>query len=368
MDSTYADWETTQGIASWLKVPRIEPETHRNGPEAHSRTSSQSRSTVLRKTPMMKSYLLPILPIRQTARTRMVFSARKLLKQSVLVIRHGSLLIASRLALREQIKRAWSIMASLKTSNRGTSFSQGYLITSGFFGSSAGSFSFSFVLKAYFNACIFHFGNSGLFSSILLSGGWFQLHFFHNFSWVQCHPECILDLTQALAFFRSRILLCTTASSSALACRCSSRMRKPMISVAGGPGTSWERRICFPVALATMAESSDHCRSTDSFCVAHVFGMYRHLQDHGVRLKVEAVRYISDSSYWLYLMHIPLVMVLACLIQTWRLPVFVKLCIICFGATLHFAHHVSTLCSAHVDRPYAPRLSEERGCSKPRTP
>ena len=131
MDSTYADWETTQGIASWLKVPKLNRKRIETGRKRIRELLLKAGAPSQENTIMKR--LLPILRIRQTAKTKMIFSTRKLLKQSVLVIRHGSLLIASRLALREQIKKVWSIMASLKTSNRGTSFSQEYLITSGFF-------------------------------------------------------------------------------------------------------------------------------------------------------------------------------------------------------------------------------------------
>lgn len=47
----------------------------------------------------------------------------------------------------------------------------------------------------------------------------------------------------------------------------------------------------------------------------------------------KAVRYISDSSYWLYLMHIPLVFVAQYLVKSLDLPAFVKFAIVCVSLT-----------------------------------
>lgn len=91
--------------------------------------------------------------------------------------------------------------------------------------------------------------------------------------------------------------------------------------------------ICFPVALATMENPAITAIPQILFAWLMCLGCIGIFKSW-CSTESKAVRYISDSSYWLYLMHIPLVMVLACLIQTWKLPVFVKLCIICFGATL----------------------------------
>ena len=36
------------------------------------------------------------------------------------------------------------------------------------------------------------------------------------------------------------------------------------------------------------------------------------------------VRYVSDSSYWLYVMHVPLVIAAQAIVASWPLPSFVK--------------------------------------------
>jgi len=53
----------------------------------------------------------------------------------------------------------------------------------------------------------------------------------------------------------------------------------------------------------------------------------------------KAMRYISDSSYWLYLAHMPLVIILQLVVRNWPLPAFVKFSLVCVVTTL------SLLCS-----------------------
>ena len=44
-------------------------------------------------------------------------------------------------------------------------------------------------------------------------------------------------------------------------------------------------------------------------------------------------RYLSDVAYWLYLAHLPLLLVVQEMIRTWPLPAVAKFCLVCFGVT-----------------------------------
>jgi len=46
------------------------------------------------------------------------------------------------------------------------------------------------------------------------------------------------------------------------------------------------------------------------------------------------IRYISDSSYWLYIMHLPVIMFLQAMVSTWDMPSFPKFLIACAATTL----------------------------------
>ncbi len=45
------------------------------------------------------------------------------------------------------------------------------------------------------------------------------------------------------------------------------------------------------------------------------------------------MRYVSDSSYWLYLVHLPLIMIVQAAVRTWELPVFIKFALVCTVTT-----------------------------------
>ncbi len=91
--------------------------------------------------------------------------------------------------------------------------------------------------------------------------------------------------------------------------------------------------LCFPAALATIANPVVTAVPQILFAWLMCFGfigMFRRWCSSESRV----MRYVSDSAYWLYLMHIPLVIVIICLMQTWKLPIFLKLSMICTGTTL----------------------------------
>ena len=61
------------------------------------------------------------------------------------------------------------------------------------------------------------------------------------------------------------------------------------------------------------------------------------------------VRYLSDSAYWLYLAHVPVMIAVQILISGWEIPLIIKLVIVIGGVTavllviydLRFATHGS---------------------------
>ena len=43
----------------------------------------------------------------------------------------------------------------------------------------------------------------------------------------------------------------------------------------------------------------------------------------------KVMRYISDSSYWLYLAHLPLIIVAQAVMRSWPMPAFAKMILVC---------------------------------------
>ncbi len=50
--------------------------------------------------------------------------------------------------------------------------------------------------------------------------------------------------------------------------------------------------------------------------------------------KNKVVRYVSDSSYWLYIMHLPLIILLQAVVSTWELSAYLKCLIVCAATTI----------------------------------
>ncbi|MEO2018734.1 MAG: acyltransferase family protein [Fuerstiella sp.] len=48
----------------------------------------------------------------------------------------------------------------------------------------------------------------------------------------------------------------------------------------------------------------------------------------------KTMRYISDSSYWLYLAHLPLIIILQAIVRSWPIPAFAKLTTVCTVTTI----------------------------------
>ena len=111
--------------------------------------------------------------------------------------------------------------------------------------------------------------------------------------------------------------------------------------VAVGQGFWWKLAlailILFPVGLSLQGPDSIGGRilfavMQASYTWVMSFGMiglfHRFCRTHRFW-----VRYLSDSSYWLYLVHIPLLMVFQFLVRDWPLPSFVKFSLVCTATT-----------------------------------
>lgn len=90
--------------------------------------------------------------------------------------------------------------------------------------------------------------------------------------------------------------------------------------------------VCFPAGVATMSDPLATALPQVLYawlmCFAAI-GIFRRL----VPRESRAWRYLSDSAYWLYLAHMPLLVVLQRAIAAWDLPGGVKFLLACVAAT-----------------------------------
>ena len=61
-----------------------------------------------------------------------------------------------------------------------------------------------------------------------------------------------------------------------------------------------------------------------------LMGLFRSLLSR----ESKTMRYISDSSYWLYLAHLPLIIVVQVVVRDWQFPASAKLVLICLVTSL----------------------------------
>jgi peptidoglycan/LPS O-acetylase OafA/YrhL len=91
--------------------------------------------------------------------------------------------------------------------------------------------------------------------------------------------------------------------------------------------------LIFPAALVTMTNRPVGGILQVLYTWAMSIGMIglfrRYLSRHS-----PWVRYVSDSSYWLYIAHLPLVIALQVMVREWPLPAFVKFMFICAASTI----------------------------------
>ena len=90
--------------------------------------------------------------------------------------------------------------------------------------------------------------------------------------------------------------------------------------------------VAFPMGLVMMGSPLFGGIAQVSYVWLMAFaamGLFRRL----LTRESKWIRYVSDSSYWLYLAHLPLVIVGQCLIQTWPIPSGIKFLLLCVVVT-----------------------------------
>jgi surface polysaccharide O-acyltransferase-like enzyme len=98
--------------------------------------------------------------------------------------------------------------------------------------------------------------------------------------------------------------------------------------------------LAFPIGIVTQTErpitSVAQVVYTWTMCFG-IMGLFRRF----LAGENKTVRYISDSSYWLYLTHLPLMIAAQATVRDWPLPATAKFALICFAVTgiLLVAYH-----------------------------
>ncbi|MFM7590984.1 MAG: acyltransferase family protein [Isosphaeraceae bacterium] len=103
-------------------------------------------------------------------------------------------------------------------------------------------------------------------------------------------------------------------------------------------GRNWKRMIAFslfillPLGLATIQKPVFGGILQVTYTWLMVFGLIGCFQSV-ITQESQRLRYLSDSAYWLYLVHLPLLMILQKMVKNWPLPSFPKYLFVCASAT-----------------------------------
>ena len=96
--------------------------------------------------------------------------------------------------------------------------------------------------------------------------------------------------------------------------------------------------VWFPIGIAGMESQDLPTRSLTVFCQVlyawmmsfGLMGLFRNL----LSAENRTLRYISDSSYWLYLAHIPLIILMQYIVVDWPVPALIKFVFVCSATSL----------------------------------
>jgi peptidoglycan/LPS O-acetylase OafA/YrhL len=91
--------------------------------------------------------------------------------------------------------------------------------------------------------------------------------------------------------------------------------------------------VALPVGLVPIAPRGVRAAAQLAYAWLMSFGMLG-LFRRVLKRERPWVRYISDSSYWLYLAHVPLVIAAQVVVAPWPMPAFIKFALICGAVTL----------------------------------